>query len=201
MRGKGPLGPLWTLGPALRCGIVRGIVYACNHYMYVFIAWSSSLDIIVEMMHSMSLFGVRAKRKPSKPRACARILAETVTRLDVKVATSQEIGGGFPVLCDDHFEHTDCRSTQPREWEKVLTLTESVKKICGDDAVVLEYKYAFLPLSSTEPGQIRLLISSLSLSLSLSLPLLPISSYGSAEALAPVGSRGTHISGQPRHSH
>ena len=64
-----------------------------------------------QLMQPMSQLG----SKPSKTTAFARILAETVERLNVttiQVRTSQNIGGEFRDRCDGHFEHTPCYSTQ-----------------------------------------------------------------------------------------
>ena len=92
--------------------------------------------------------------KPRMPGAFARILAETVKRLNVNVRTSQDIGGELKV-CDGHFEHTVCYCTEKGQDGEMVKLTENVEEICGDGAVVLMYDYASPPVSSASQGQIR----------------------------------------------
>ena len=104
----------------------------------------------------MSQLGV----KPSQTGALARLLAETVKGLNVHVSASQDIGGEFrdQDLCDAHFEHTECYSTVPGKEDEMWTLTEKVEDICGAGSVVLKYDYGCPTFSSTEKGQIRLVM-------------------------------------------
>ena len=94
-----------------------------------------------------------------QPKTFARAVAEAVKGLDVKVSTSQDVGGGFPVENMEYFVHKDCRSTHSEaSWDDIWTLRESVAEVCGDDAVALRYDYDYPRFASTSPGQIRLLM-------------------------------------------
>ena len=97
----------------------------------------------------------------AKNTVAAGVVAQAVNHLGIKVSSSRHIGVHFNDNDIKEFTHERCVSTKAEgQWDKEVTITENVREICGDSAVVLKYEYGLPCFPSSAPGQIRLLLRS-----------------------------------------
>ena len=95
----------------------------------------------------------------TKNTVVARVVAQAVRHLGITVTSSRYIGVPFNINDIKEFTHERCVSTKAEgQWDNEVTITENVREICGDSAVVLMYDYGRPYFSSSAPGQIRLLV-------------------------------------------
>ena len=71
----------------------------------------------------------------------ARILAETVKALGIRVSANRNIGGDFEVIPCADFVHKNCTPTNPEQNTGPITVTENLQEECGDGTVYLAYDY------------------------------------------------------------
>jgi hypothetical protein len=90
-----------------------------------------------------------------KIRLAARIVAESMRAVNIRVTSSSDIGGSFPVNGEFIFTHENCWRTS-QESRPSFTIEEDVRDICGEHSIVLYYDYQRDPFAAYAPGQIRL---------------------------------------------
>ena len=105
-----------------------------------------------------NIVGSTLRPRPSaeaKIRLAARIVAESMRSVDIRVTSSSDIGGPFPVNGEFIFTHQNCCLTaQPSE--PSFTIEEDVRKICGQQSIVLHYDYRQDSFDGYAPGHIRM---------------------------------------------
>jgi hypothetical protein len=87
-----------------------------------------------------------------------RVVAEAVRALGIDVTSSRDLDGQFKLNGFKEFTHKRCFPTKNSARGVELTLTENVRALCGDSAVVLFYDYPHPHFPSSCTGQIRLLL-------------------------------------------
>ena len=102
----------------------------------------------------MSLAETADKTEARGRETPARILAETVKALGIRVSANRNIGGDFEVIPRADFEHKNCERTNQEE--KRITVKENLQEECGEGTVYLAYDYETPFSESTDEGQIRL---------------------------------------------